>query len=93
MARIIPFPLPGHQYYECHGEHEDGGSFCGFCNGLSMCNICGGAEGSIPTDCPGERMHEIVEQEVYAGELDYRRALGGWVRMSNYGTPVKKTRK
>jgi len=92
MARIIPFPVPGHRWYVCDGKHEDGGSACWSCNGLSMCVLCGGAEGAIPTDCPGEWMHDIVEQEVFDGELDFRRVLGGWVRMSNRGTPPKRER-
>jgi len=37
-------------------------------------------------------MPDIVEQEVFDGELDFRRTLGGWVRMSNRGTPPKRGR-
>lgn len=42
--------------------------------------MCGGAESSLPTDCPGEKMHVVVECEVIAGMIDYRRRQG-WVQL------------
>jgi hypothetical protein len=45
---------------------------------LFLCAICGGAEGSLPTDCPGERMHDEVDRDVYAGTTDYVRGQG-WI--------------
>lgn len=44
--------------------------------GLAVCTTCGGGEGSLPTDCPGERMQACVEVDVYRGTLDYRRRHG-----------------
>lgn len=77
MQGVIRFPR--HHLAHC----EDSECRCGICEGgLALCTTCGGAEGSLPTDCPGERMHELVENEVYAGNLDYRRRQG-WVRLSS----------
>lgn len=39
--------------------------------GLSFCPLCGGAEGSLPAECPKARMHPLEEQRVYAGGLNF----------------------
>lgn len=44
---------------------------------LKHCRVCGGAEGSLPTDCPGFRMHPKIEEAVYAQALDFRQ--GAWL--------------
>lgn len=68
---------PGHVAHHCDTRTCDG---CMFCHGgLFACVTCGGLEGSVPTDCPGERMPEVVADEVYAGAIDYRRGEG-WTR-------------
>ncbi len=71
--------LAKHVLYRCPGDEDaciEGR--CMFCDGgLSMCVICGGAEGSLPTDCPGARMSDAQETAIMAGQLDYRRD-GGW---------------
>jgi hypothetical protein len=54
-----------HQYH----DREDG---------LLHCKICNGGEGSLPSECPGRRMTEEEDNDVYAGTLDYRQ--GQWVR-------------
>jgi hypothetical protein len=67
--------FPGHKWYQCARKDCLG---CCYCHGgLASCVICGGGEGSLPTDCPGERMTDEQEAAVYAGVLDYRR-VGGW---------------
>ena len=38
---------------------------------LSHCKICGGAEGSLPTLCPGRRMTAVESDAVYAGNLNF----------------------
>lgn len=38
---------------------------------LSHCKVCGGAEGSLTTLCPGRRMTNDEEKAVYAGKLDF----------------------
>lgn len=51
--------------------------FCMICDGgLFLCGVCGGAEGSLPSECPGERMTTAQEEAVYAGRLDFRQ--GAW---------------
>lgn len=65
---------------ECTCDGETGCMICD--GGLSVCKVCGGGEGSLTTDCPGERIPEGLDHEVYAGELDYREGLG-WVKEHN----------
>jgi hypothetical protein len=71
---IIHFP--GHKWARCRNHLCLG---CVFCEGgLASCTTCGGAEGSLTTDCPGQRMTVVAERAVYLGELDFRRNQG-WV--------------
>jgi hypothetical protein len=44
---------------------------------LAHCKVCNGAEGSLPTDCPGTPMTPEQEDKVYGCELDFRN--GEWV--------------
>jgi hypothetical protein len=77
MGVVVRFP--GHKLHHC--ERDCAG--CMFCEGgLAYCVTCGGGEGSLPTDCPGYRMPQPVERDVYAGVLDYRR-VEGWTIVSN----------
>lgn len=55
-----------------HDFHED----TYFDKGLCHCKICGGAESSLPTYCPGKRMNEICQSQVTAGYIDFLR--GRW---------------
>ncbi len=41
---------------------------------LAVCKVCNGAEGTLPTDCPGEWLSESLADAIYAGNLDY---IGG----------------
>lgn len=52
--------------HELHDRDDD----------LTHCKVCGGAESSLPTECPGSRMTEAQESSVTAGTLDYR--AGRW---------------
>ena len=45
----------GHKQLEC--KDPDCGGMCNACC-LAICTVCGGAEGSLPTECPGV---EIVD--------------------------------
>lgn len=61
---------------------------CWYCGGgLAWCATCGGAEGSLPTDCPGEEMSEATEDRVYAGAIDYRDGRG-WVEPDGAGSSM-----
>ena len=53
-------------------------SNCPICDGgLGICKVCNGAEGSLPTECPGEMMSQQQDHSVYTGILDYKG--GEWV--------------
>ena len=71
--------LPRHQLARCT---DPGCSGCHFCaGGLAHCTVCGGAEGSLPTDCPGEQMTELREKMVFDGVMDYT-WRDGWVLLA-----------
>lgn len=77
--------FPGHKWRRCTSRYCTG---CHLCHGgLALCSRCGGAEGSLPTDCPGERMSEEQDKAVYAGELDWRRETG-WVNEPGVNSPT-----
>ena len=38
---------------------------------LGLCKICGGAEGSMPTNCPGRRLTGDELDAIFAGRLDF----------------------
>ena len=45
---------------------------CPICDGgLLNCVICGGAEASLPTECPGHRMTATEADAVQADQLDF----------------------
>ena len=49
---------------------------------LFSCRICGGAEGDLPTDCPGERVPYELLREVHIGRANYLRHHG-WVTIDD----------
>jgi hypothetical protein len=59
--------------------------------GLVECTVCNGAEGSIPTCCPGRPMTGDEQDAVYAGTLDFLRKNHGrdasWWRRTPYTGP------
>lgn len=62
-------PPDGHVAINCNC-HQTG---CNFCEGgLWACDVCGGLEGSMPTQCPGKQMTGDQRDAVYRGQLDYR---------------------
>jgi hypothetical protein len=78
-----------HIEYICKGGHDYLG--CQFCDGgLFSCTVCGGFEGSLPTDCPGARMNEVQQDDVYAGRIDYRDGRG-WVKPDGTGHSMGDT--
>ena len=55
-----------------HDLHKCDNPECRVCSGsLALCETCGGAEASMPTDCPGVRMTGDQEDEIVAGKLDF----------------------
>lgn len=64
--------MTSHVFYQT-GDADVPDSICDR-NGevvLSLCRVCGGAEGSLPTDCPGTFMTEDQQDHVYAGAIDF----------------------
>lgn len=55
-----------------HVLHNCGAWDCGICEGgLALCIVCGGAEASMPKECPGVAMTEAQAAAVQAGMRDY----------------------
>lgn len=48
---------------------------CAICN-LFLCAVCGGAEGSLTTECSGIRIDEETADAVMADKLDF--VNGSW---------------
>lgn len=61
MATILHWPK--------HVIHYDS-------SGLAMCDVCGGAEASMPTACPGRQLTNEEHEAVIADELDFTRREG-----------------
>lgn len=55
-------------------------------DGLSHCKVCGGAEGTLPTDCPGFRLSRIEQEAIWHGTHDYRD--GAWVMLPPRPVPT-----
>lgn len=67
--------------HRLHNPHSCTRMECSICEGgLGWCETCGGAEGSLPTDCPQQPMDWDTAQQVYEGLIDHR--AGRWVRES-----------
>ncbi len=60
-----------HTWHKCNEER------CNVCEGgLGWCTVCGGAEITLTTDCPGVKLTEEQEIAITNGELDFR--VGKW---------------
>jgi hypothetical protein len=61
--------MAGH-VLEAHNNCER--PHCNICEGgLANCLVCHGAEGSLPTQCPGRAMTHDEQDAVMAGTLDF----------------------
>jgi hypothetical protein len=78
--------MPRHQpVTECrHGGPVSKFCSCHYCT-LAICSVCGAYEGSLTTDCPGEKVDFDRQQEVYKTNLDYVDSRG-W----HQGEPMKR---
>jgi hypothetical protein len=84
MTAII-LHFHGHKRVRCPGDTEScAAGICHLCT-LYACERCGGAEGTLPHDCPGDHMSEEQQRDVYEGRLDYR-WRDGWVPL----TPMRE---
>lgn len=62
--------LRGHVLHECVDPTEY--DACYVCSGgLADCTVCRGAEGAMPTDCPGVALTGAQLDDVYAGKIDF----------------------
>lgn len=73
-----------HTWHTCNCQ-EGSCVYCG--GGLSSCDVCHGAEGSLPTDCPGVAVDHDTRERIYAGAIDYRDGHG-WVKPDGTGTSM-----
>ena len=70
-----------HTYYTCPPDCDE--PHCNYClGGLAYCTVCKGAEGTLPTECPGAYMTARQEADVYAARLDF--VQGDWVYADNH---------
>lgn len=74
--------LREHTWHQCISQS------CFICEGgLGVCTVCGGTEGSLPTDCPGVRMTRVQNDLVYEGKIDFRVGRG-WVTPDGTGNSM-----
>ncbi len=77
----------GHHRYNCEHADPDDSIGCCICEGgLFSCTRCGGAEGSLPTDCPGIQISHEMQDDIAAGNADYL-WREGWVLLDANGNP------
>ena len=69
---------------------------CEHCS-LAVCAVCGGAEGTLTTDCPGKTIDAERHQEIYETNLDYTDERGWYLAQpgelqvkQRYGATVVK---
>lgn len=66
--------MAGHIEEKCTDDDCNGS--CPVCC-LFVCAVCGCYEGSLATECPGERVSFERQEEIYARQIDF---IGGqWV--------------
>lgn len=76
----------GHKRLRCDGLGDlCAAGRCYTCD-LYSCVRCGGAEASLPTDCPGAKISHEVQDDIAAGNTDYR-WREGWVLLDAKGNP------
>lgn len=65
-----------HTWHKCDPPCVD--RHCIFCDGgLGYCTVCGGFEGTLPTECPGVEMDQEIQDRIYNSLLDFRD--GRWI--------------
>jgi len=83
LAELADSLATPHKWHECHcGE-------CYFCRSeLTCCDVCGGFEGTLTTDCCGRRLTQEEENRIYnLADLDFR--SGMWFSLPNWSRSQK----
>lgn len=74
--------MRNHVYFQPCDCNCNGSCGCPVCDGgLAICRVCGLAEGSLTTDCPGVLVPAQVADLIYDGIMDFR--AGQWVYEKN----------
>lgn len=64
-----------HTFYKCPPGCDK--PHCQYCQGgLAFCTVCKCAEGTLPTECPGEPVSEEVQENIFNGASDF--VSGQW---------------
>lgn len=72
-SRVLAF-VPQQWKHVLHTCNREG---CFICNGvLAQCIVCGGAEATLPTECPGVQMTQEQQDAVQLNQNDY--INGSW---------------
>lgn len=75
--------MPQHSYHRCWHAN------CAICvGGFAYCTVCGGAEASLPSECPGRKMTREEHERVYNGELNF--ADGKWIELKTEHITIPK---
>jgi len=61
-----------HKLYDVGAGREDSNF-----EGLMACSVCRGAEGTLPSECPGVKMTDDQQRQVMACEIDFKE--GAWI--------------
>lgn len=76
MSDAVILRWPKHVRRACRDDCEG----CFICNGgLFQCIVCGGAEGDLSTECPGERTSLAQRDAIMSGAIDFIK--GTWISL------------
>lgn len=80
--------MPEHIYLEDKdiGPDDTWGQLNIVDGGLALCKVCGGLEGALTTECPGEKIPYEKDQEVYRGKIDF--VNGKWIEGTSKHSPA-----
>jgi len=68
--------MSSHIFYKCPQPCEK--TYCQYCEGgLALCTVCNCGEGTLPTECPGKKVGEGVQESIFRREIDFKN--GQWV--------------
>ena len=69
-----------------HVQHKCNKEDCYLCtNELFQCEVCGGAEGELPKECPGKAMSYSEKRLVLDGSLDFENGMWSLTEKASKG--------